>query len=390
MMMNEQLSFNSSSFVGFVEVDQPRAALGDNLVVEEGSSGFSHVVSSQTSLVADSVESEESKGWSEDELFHGSWADEVEKEEELFGIDEGGEYYFIAPPKGGNINRSKALPKPKPKSKKKKKTKAKKPEYKLFVGGIIFADLEEHLFEMEESIGEEMEPELMFTALETLKKLRIDCFESMFEEFGKVRKIKPNWEKRFCHVVYDQEEDAIQAFAVLGHADERKKRRKEFMDLLESSGLPRFAAPLHNFYVRQTKGTTPSTTATLTKAKKGKGKKVVPAHTTKASAQSQKPKVQKQDDDLVSSVSSDAAANQICYWMVVAGSETTPPNWGVLNPQPPSVLKTVSTTTTTITTKTKVVHSEGIMITGCLLKERDREGAVLPPLSDLPPLSLAA
>jgi len=186
--------------------------------------------------------------WSPEELFQGNWADEVEKEEnECLSV-----VPFSTKPKPAN---SYAKQNQRPKQKRKKK--AKMVEYKLFVGGIIFADLEEHLFEMEEAIGEEVEPEIMFAACDTLKKLRIDCFVSMFEEFGKVSRIKPNWEKRFCHVAYTRQEDALEAYHVLARAEERKKRQREFKDALEAAGFPQFAAPNFNFYVRWPRGAGP-------------------------------------------------------------------------------------------------------------------------------------
>jgi len=126
--------------------------------------------------------------------------------------------------------------------------------FKLFFGGIVFADLEEGLFEMEEAIGEDVEPEVLFAAHDTLKKLRIDCLESMFNEFGEVVSIKPSWQKRFCHVVYRHFGDALRATQVLARADERKKRQDEFGDALEAAGFPRFAAPRPNFYVRWPRG----------------------------------------------------------------------------------------------------------------------------------------
>jgi len=154
-----------------------------------------------------------------------------------------------------------AIPGAATRRRKKKKKVKKRTEYKLFFGGIIFADLEEGLFEMEDSIGEDVEPEVLFAAYDTLKKLRIDCLESMFNEFGEVTRTKPNWEKRYCHVAYRNLDDASRAFQVLARADERKKRQEEFGDTLEAAGLPRFAAPRPNFYVRWPRGIPAAPTA---------------------------------------------------------------------------------------------------------------------------------
>jgi len=242
---------------------------------------------------------DENASWSPEELFHGNWADEVEQEEReqhpnelIFSAES-----IFRPDNRANSKTKRTSRRNKPKKKKKKKSK--KVEYKLFVGGIIFADLEERLFEMEEAIGEEMDDSIMFAACDTLKQLRIDCLGSMFEEFGKVLTIKPNWEKRFCHVSYAKEEEALDAYRVLARADERKRRQKEFKDALAAAGFPRFAAPNCNFYVRWPRGSVPST--------------------------AEDPNCQPPVDE--------AVENQITYWALTTASAA---KWGVLNNAPRS------------------------------------------------------
>jgi len=203
------------------------------------------------------------------DTFCGNWADEVEREEALLEPTNSAPRSTVIsrrPPRARDDPRSRAgtscaARNTRSNNKKKKKKGKKRMEYKLFFGGIIFADLEEGLFEMEDSIGEDVEPEVLFAAYDTLKKLRIDCLESMFNEFGEVTRTKPNWEKRYCHVAYRNLDDASRAFQVLARAEERKKRQEEFGDTLEAAGLPRFAAPLPNFYVRWPRGSPAAPTA---------------------------------------------------------------------------------------------------------------------------------
>ena len=306
----------------------------NNCVVELEEGGPARIPVLPSAIAGDEI-----AWWSPEEIFHGNWADEVEQEER----DHPNELAFLSesaifrPDKRANSKTKRPARKTKPK---KKKSKKKKVEYKIFVGGIIFADLEERLFEMEEAIGEEMEDSIMFAACDTLKQLRIDCFVSMFEEFGKVQKIKPNWEKRFCHVSYAKEEEALEAYRVLARSNERKRRQKEFKDSLAAAGFPRFAAPNFNFYVRWPRGSVPSSAADLV---------VNP-------------------DDPQFHVD-DIAENQIAYWMLTTAFDAS---WGVLNaptrsesrpqPNPLSASNGKGTTSTPTTEKTYPLASHNVIV----------------------------
>jgi len=265
----------------------------NNCVVELEEGGPARI-----SVLPSAIAGHENASWSPEELFHGNWADEVEQEERehpnLLALSSDSTCRIADKRASAKTKRPARKTKPK-----KKKSKKKKVEYKIFVGGIIFADLEERLFEMEEAIGEEMEDSIMFAACDTLKQLRIDCFVSMFEEFGKVQKIKPNWEKRFCHVSYAKEEEALEAYRVLARSNERKRRQKEFKDSLAAAGFPRFAAPNFNFYVGWPRGSVPSSAAD--------------------------PVVNPDEPQFPVD---NLAENQIAYWMLTTASDAS---WGVLN-----------------------------------------------------------
>jgi len=320
----------------------------ESSLVEEGSSSLEDVCPEKP-FIALEESSASYLGWKEEELFHGNWADEVEREEHLYPLATSDDEILITP-----IARKGQADASHKKRKSPKKKKAKKPEYKLFVGGIIFADLEEHLFEMEEAIGEEMEPEIMFAALDTLKRLRIDCFENLFAEFGKA-KIKPNWEKRFCHVLYEKEEDALEAFRVLARAEERKKRQKEFREVLEAAGFPRFAAPRHNFYVRfpRSEGNT-----------EGKSQRKA------IGQQSRLPTSQQENRDCL-------------YWMIATSPQA---RWEVLNvPATPSRQKEEGKLLLPSINKVVVVHTEKTH------KQKGQVALSVPVLSEeLPSMSIAA
>jgi len=282
--------------------------------------------------------------WSTEELFTGNWADEVEREEsnwdEPYNANNGPKRPQQQQQQQQQQNPQKTTPKLK-----RRKKKTKKVEYKLFVGGIIFADLEEHLFEMEEAIGEEVEPEILFAACDTLKKLRIDCFVSMFEEFGKVLRIKPNWDKRFCHVAYAREEDAVEAYRVLARAEERKKRQREFKDVLEAAGFPQFAAPNFNFYVRWPRGVSTPPIITTTET-------LVPATTT---AEFHVPPVDERVPDRIS------------YWAL---STSAVAQWEVLNTPRNNVgceTREVSDTKATSSSKSCTLITSPIHIYGAAL-----------------------
>jgi len=227
----------------------------------------------------------------------GSWADEVEAEEKRLRIEE-----LIAAAISSNLSQPGTRGKTKKKSRNAKK--ARKEEYlqeqrenKLFFGGIIFADLEKR-FQLLQLAGRESliienaedatfdccSSELLpasagsqngndsndggsttrgqhsrsivelpcdETMLKEWKEARKRCFLELVTQVGDVIRVKPSWDKRYCHVVYSSKASALSAFQVFSCSEERKKRIELQKDELRRAGLkPDFVAPLHNFYVR--------------------------------------------------------------------------------------------------------------------------------------------
>jgi hypothetical protein len=114
---------------------------------------------------------------------------------------------------------------------------------KLFVGGIVFADLEDDTEAREVRSSEE-------AAL--LAEVRREVFvDVVLGAFGVVDRIKAEWDDRYCHVVYSSRAEAERAFAGLSdHQERRRLCETEAAALLREEGLPEAAAPLPNFYVR--------------------------------------------------------------------------------------------------------------------------------------------
>mmetsp|Transcript_3711 Transcript_3711/g.4600 ORF Transcript_3711/g.4600 Transcript_3711/m.4600 type:complete len:471 (-) Transcript_3711:63-1475(-) len=108
---------------------------------------------------------------------------------------------------------------------------------KLFVGKASFDDILK-----DDSCNEFLKEELM--------DARKREFFSLFERFGHVEKIKPNWDKNFFFVVYAAEEDAQRAMQELQPFEERKKIAADIRKGLKKSLNDVRAAPLPIFYVR--------------------------------------------------------------------------------------------------------------------------------------------
>lgn len=126
---------------------------------------------------------------------------------------------------------------------KKREKAASEAGRKLFVGGIVFADLEDDTEAREVRCPEE-------AAL--LAEVRREVFvDVVLGAFGEIDSIKAEWDERYCHVVYGSRDAAERAFAGLSdHQERRRLCQVEAAALLREEGLPEAAAPLPNFYVR--------------------------------------------------------------------------------------------------------------------------------------------
>jgi len=191
-----------------------------------------------------------------DELktFVGSWADEVEREEQDRLAQGLGDDTQTASPKkkrkkGKRERMKNKLTEVVRKERERQKEETKKErENKLFFGGIIFADLQ-HKLESELANPSENN-KLPSATLADLRQLRMDCFLAIVSEFGNITQFKPNWSKRYCHVVYEDKESAERAYQTLSTSVGRKQREMEQREALESGALPAFIAPLSTYYVR--------------------------------------------------------------------------------------------------------------------------------------------
>ncbi len=109
--------------------------------------------------------------------------------------------------------------------KKKKKKKRKLPNYegrKLFMGGILFADLEVmQPEELAECVCDDQREAQQGAPLENLAKrrgegelhvlreIRVECLLGMLADFGPIEMVNPCWEARYCHVIYSEKVNAI-------------------------------------------------------------------------------------------------------------------------------------------------------------------------------------
>eukprot|EP00005_Dracoamoeba_jomungandri_P003945 CAMPEP_0174259110 /NCGR_PEP_ID=MMETSP0439-20130205/7989_1 /TAXON_ID=0 /ORGANISM="Stereomyxa ramosa, Strain Chinc5" /LENGTH=443 /DNA_ID=CAMNT_0015342881 /DNA_START=133 /DNA_END=1464 /DNA_ORIENTATION=+ len=134
---------------------------------------------------------------------------------------------------------------------KRKKKRAAERGRKLFVGGVIFKDLQMFLKDHVEvdCMGDFSVPSL-FCLSNLLSELRAELFVFMLREFGRIEQIKPCWSKRYCHVVYASKESADVAFEVLSKTEERRSRVANLAHCLSCLSLPTFISPLSDFYVR--------------------------------------------------------------------------------------------------------------------------------------------
>jgi len=188
------------------------------------------------------------------ETFVGSWADEVEREEKdrlAQGLPENQTASPKKKRKKGKRERMKNKLKEvvrKERERQKEENKRKERENKLFFGGIIFADLQQKL---ESELANPSENNKLPSAtLADLRQLRMDCFLAIVSEFGNITQFKPNWSKRYCHVIYEDKESAERAYQTLSTSVGRKQREMEQRRALEVGGLPAFIAPLPTYYVR--------------------------------------------------------------------------------------------------------------------------------------------
>src|SRR5690606_24836910 len=96
----------------------------------------------------------------------------------------------------------------KPKSKKSKGMSQEDSKgCKLFVGGLIFSDLDK----------------TGLSFIEDLKILRIELICEMLTSLGTVNKIKGCWKQRYCHVIYSTPKIADDVMAKLSRSDFRKE-----------------------------------------------------------------------------------------------------------------------------------------------------------------------
>lgn len=107
----------------------------------------------------------------------------------------------------------------------------------LFVGGILFTDLEKAT----KDAGKEK--------LKELKDLRVKCLIEMLEGFGKIKLLKKRWDRRYCHVIFADSADAKRAYDALTSAEEKQKLKAASQKKAQAAGLPSIVAPA-KYYVR--------------------------------------------------------------------------------------------------------------------------------------------
>jgi len=107
----------------------------------------------------------------------------------------------------------------------------------LFVGGILFTDLEK----ASKDGGKQK--------LKELKDLRIQGMIEILESFGEIKLLKRRWDRRYCHVIFVNPADTKRAFDCLTSAEERQKLKAISQKKLQAEGSPIICAT-SKYYVR--------------------------------------------------------------------------------------------------------------------------------------------
>jgi len=108
---------------------------------------------------------------------------------------------------------------------------------KIFVGKATFSDIIS-----DDSFNEFLKEELIDG--------RKEEFTKIFEKYGVIDTIKPNWDKNYFFVVYNEAADAQKAFNALTPFEERKKIASALRKQFKKSAKNIKLAPLPTFYVR--------------------------------------------------------------------------------------------------------------------------------------------
>ena len=107
----------------------------------------------------------------------------------------------------------------------------------LFVGGLIFTDLEKATKDAGKA------------KLKELKDLRVKCVIEMLQSFGEIKLLKKRWDRRYCHVIFANAADTKRAYDCLTLAEERQTLKAVYQKKLQAEGLPIICAP-SKYYVR--------------------------------------------------------------------------------------------------------------------------------------------
>eukprot|EP01087_Luapelamoeba_hula_P023452 TRINITY_DN8625_c0_g1_i1.p1 TRINITY_DN8625_c0_g1~~TRINITY_DN8625_c0_g1_i1.p1 ORF type:complete len:298 (+),score=79.55 TRINITY_DN8625_c0_g1_i1:129-1022(+) len=139
----------------------------------------------------------------------------------------------------------------------------------LFVGGVVFTDLEKLLVDPSTSRpphlahrkrrGSETDAEKAVLLAEQhaadaelLKhytKRRVQCLSDMLAEFGPIVKLTPRWQRRHCHVTFADAESAKRAYEAIADPVVRKGLFERAKDKLRGEGEPVDLVPTR-FYLR--------------------------------------------------------------------------------------------------------------------------------------------
>lgn len=117
---------------------------------------------------------------------------------------------------------------------------------KIFVGGIMFDDLEA----LKKTKDGYSASEEVIAHIQKLKNERLIEIIRIFSRFGTVVRVKQFLEKRHIFITYDNKNSALQALRALKPLEVRKKIVQEVRERLRAEDRQTLVSPRSNFYVR--------------------------------------------------------------------------------------------------------------------------------------------
>lgn len=117
---------------------------------------------------------------------------------------------------------------------------------KIFVGGIMFDDLEA----LKKTKDGYSASEEVIAHIQKLKNERLIEIIRIFSRFGTVVRVKQFLEKRHIFITYDNKNSALQALRTLKPLEVRKKIVQEVRERLRAEDRQTLVSPRSNFYVR--------------------------------------------------------------------------------------------------------------------------------------------